>query len=124
MCNEPHIDPTNFERELSGDVTNRIQEAQSLLLSKLNGSRPQFRTFLIGLDMERAIRQPVIQGDDQNILNWISEFNYWTDQQKFFDLAEPLTGQRFLDSVELKSWMEGEKRFIWCPGDRKSHTLS
>jgi hypothetical protein len=74
--------------------------------------------------MERAIRQPVIEGLDRNILNWISEFNYWTDQQKFFDLAEPLTGQRFLDSVELRSWMEGERRFIWCPGDRKSHTLS
>jgi hypothetical protein len=74
--------------------------------------------------MERAIRQPVIQGTDRNILNWISEFNYWTEQQKFFDLAEPLTGQRFLGSVEFKSWIEGEKRFLWCPGDRKSHMLS
>lgn len=103
---------------------NRIQEAQSILVSKFNGLRPDSRTFLIGLDMERAIRQPVIQGVDRNVLNWISEFNYWTDQQKFFDLAEPLTGQRFLDSVELGSWIEGEKRFLWCPGHRKSHTLS
>jgi len=74
--------------------------------------------------MERAIRRPVIQGKDRHILNWISEFNYWNDQQKFFDLAEHLTGQWFLDSVEFGSWIEGEKRFLWCPGDRKSHTLS
>ena len=74
--------------------------------------------------MEGTIPQPVIQGADRKILNWISEFNYWTEQQKLFDLAEPLTGQRFLDSVELRSWIEGEKRFLWCPGGRKSHTLS
>jgi hypothetical protein len=74
--------------------------------------------------MERAIRQPVIQSADRRILNWISEFNYWTEQQKFFDLAEPLTGQRFLDSVQFRSWIEGEKRFLWCPGNRKSPTLS
>ena len=74
--------------------------------------------------MERAIRQPVIQGADRNILNWISEFNYWTEQQKHFDLAAPLTGERFLESVDLRGWIEGAKRFLWCPGGRKSHTLS
>jgi hypothetical protein len=112
------------ESELNGDLMNRIQEEQTVLLSKLNGLKPYSRTFLIGLDMERAIRQPVIQGEDRTILNWISEYNYWIDQQKFFGLAEPLTGQQFLDSVELQSWIEGEKRFLWCPGDRKSHPLS
>ena len=73
--------------------------------------------------MVRASRYPVIQDADRSILNWISEFNYWTEQKKFFDLAEPSTDQWFLDSVKFKSWIEGEKRFLWCRSDRKSNIL-
>ena len=60
----------------------------------------------------------------RKILNWISKFNYWKDQVDYFARAEDGTGQWFLDSVEYRSWLDGGKRFLWCRGDRKSHTLS
>ena len=78
---------------------------------------------LIDSGLEEIIQNPVMD-ERRRILNWISKFNYWKDQVDYFARAGEGTGQWFLDSVEFKSWIEGEKRFLWCRGGRKSHPSS
>ena len=61
-----------------------------------------------------------VTDERRQVLNWLSNLNYWNKQKDFFERTEPGTCQWFLDSAEFKAWMEGGKRVLWCPGDRKS----
>jgi len=68
--------------------------------------------------VERSIQN---QNDPlRGILNWFSQLNYWSQQNDNFERAEPGTGEWLLDDPKFESWIKGEARILWCPGDRKS----
>ena len=71
------------------------------------------------LELEQTFRnQP--ENEHRTILNWISKLNYWTKQNDTFGHAAPGTGEWLLESSEFKGWIEGDKRVLWCPGDRNN----
>jgi hypothetical protein len=74
---------------------------------------------LIATDLEETIRNPAAD-ERRKILNWLSKRNFWTNQLDYFARAEDGTGQWLLDSPEFKTWIAGEKQFLWCCGDRKT----
>jgi len=92
-------------------------------MSRLDGTIPWSEGDLSDADLEETLRNPVTD-ERQKILNWISTRNYWTNHLDYFARAEDGTGQWLLDSPEFKNWIEGRKRFLWCPGDRKFHFLT
>jgi hypothetical protein len=68
------------------------------------------------------IRNPITD-EGRRILNWLSKSNFWANQLDYFARAENGTGEWLLDSPEFKSWVEGDKRFLWCCGGRKIHFM-
>ncbi|KAI9669948.1 MAG: hypothetical protein M1831_006984 [Alyxoria varia] len=63
---------------------------------------------------------PVVakQDDDasQKILDWLSEADYANQQTDLIRKREDGTGRWFLESSELKDWLNGSEQTLFCPG--------
>jgi len=62
-----------------------------------------------------------IVSTDKEILDWISPLNFWTTHQDISRQRHAGTGNWFLEDPKFQSWLEGlegNKRVLWCPGDR------
>ena len=60
----------------------------------------------------------------QKILDWLSPLNFFATQADVYRRRQAGTGQWLLESQEFKDWLNGTKETLWCPGIRKSQTLS
>ncbi|KAH7176019.1 hypothetical protein EDB81DRAFT_609735, partial [Dactylonectria macrodidyma] len=52
----------------------------------------------------------------QNILDWITPFNYGSQQSDYFGKRQAGTGQWLLDSAEYQAWLETKEQTLFCPG--------
>jgi hypothetical protein len=52
----------------------------------------------------------------QTILDWITPVDYALQQSDFISRRQAGTGQWLLDSAEFKTWVETDKRTLFCPG--------
>jgi hypothetical protein len=55
---------------------------------------------------------------DRQIVNWLSDLNFWAKQDDTFERHEEGTGQWMLDDPQFQSWINGDTAVLWCPGDR------
>lgn len=54
--------------------------------------------------------------DRHEILNWLTSLDYGSQHSDFLKRRQPGTGQWFLDSPELKRWVDGGGKTLFCPG--------
>lgn len=50
------------------------------------------------------------------VAEWLSTFDFSTDQRVFFSQRQKGTGEWFLKSPEFKQWLEKEGAILYCPG--------
>ncbi|KAH8684491.1 hypothetical protein BGZ60DRAFT_167023 [Tricladium varicosporioides] len=62
--------------------------------------------------------------ETQNIINWISPLNFSAKQNDFFGRRQEGTGEWLLKNKTFRSWLDGTKRTLWCPGLRMELLLS
>lgn len=53
------------------------------------------------------------------ILNWLSDLNFWMKQDDTFERRQEGTGEWLLVDPSFQCWMNGDCDVLWCPGDRK-----
>jgi len=61
-------------------------------------------------------------GEDQKLLNWLSPLTFWAMHSDTFGRRQPGTGEWLLVDERFQSWISGETKYLWCPGDRNSLT--
>jgi NACHT domain len=54
--------------------------------------------------------------DRQNILNWITPFDYSFQQNDYFERRQPGTCQWLLDSAEYQAWLKTKEQTLFCQG--------
>jgi len=84
------------------------QHGRSLKLHLFNGE-----------ELSQSVRRQD-EEERRKILDWLSPLNFWAKQRDILDQAEPGTGLWLLNSQELESWIRGDTRTLWCPGNRIS----
>lgn len=57
-----------------------------------------------------------VNEDRLKILNWITPIDYAPQQSDFIGRRQPGTGQWLLDSEEFGTWVEAERKTLFCPG--------
>ncbi|KAI1444648.1 hypothetical protein F5Y02DRAFT_427579 [Annulohypoxylon stygium] len=54
--------------------------------------------------------------ENQAILNWLTPFDYASQQADFISRRQPHTGKWFLNSREYQTWVETKNQILFCPG--------
>jgi len=62
------------------------------------------------------VRSKLDRTEDLDILNWLTEIDYGSQQSDFFGRRQAGTGQWLLDSVEYQAWLETNRQTLFCPG--------
>ncbi|RDW57292.1 hypothetical protein BP5796_12742 [Coleophoma crateriformis] len=71
------------------------------------------------LDMSTSVHNIVHVQHDQEyrtILDWLTSVDYGPQQTDFIRSRQAGTGQWLLDSTEFQTWLETDKRTLFCPG--------
>ncbi|RDW63402.1 hypothetical protein BP6252_10947 [Coleophoma cylindrospora] len=71
------------------------------------------------LDVSTGVQNIVhIQHDQEfrTILDWLTSVDYGPQQTDFIRRRQAGTGQWLLDSTEFQTWLETDKRTLFCPG--------
>jgi Cdc6-like AAA superfamily ATPase len=63
-----------------------------------------------------TIRSKLDRKEDLEILNWLTEINYGSQQSDFISRRQLGTGQWLLESIEFQRWLETENQTLFCPG--------
>ncbi|KAH7231610.1 nucleoside phosphorylase domain-containing protein [Fusarium redolens] len=63
-----------------------------------------------------TISSKLDRNEDLEILNWFTPINYGPQQSDYINRRQPGTGQWFLDSAQLKAWVETQGQTLFCPG--------
>ena len=56
------------------------------------------------------------RNEDVEILNWLTDINYGSQQTDYIGRRQVETGQWLLDSSEFKAWVENNNQTLFCPG--------
>jgi hypothetical protein len=59
----------------------------------------------------------------QDIVDWLSDFNFKVTQRDVFAQWTDGTGQWLFDSNEFKTWLAGQSKTLWCHGMREMSSL-
>ncbi|KAH7466710.1 hypothetical protein FOMA001_g15885 [Fusarium oxysporum f. sp. matthiolae] len=94
------IPPSKVEAE------KRICDIVSSVLDTLSRTEVKVETISSKLD----------RNEDLEILNWFTPLDYGPQQSDYINRRQPGTGQWFLDSAQLKVWMETQGQTLFCPG--------
>lgn len=62
------------------------------------------------------LRHAQSQQDHKAVMEWLSPSDFPAQQDDIISRREKGTGQWFLDSVEFKSWLEGNSKTLFCHG--------
>src|SRR6266496_4310829 len=54
--------------------------------------------------------------EHDTILNWITPIDHASQQNDIFNRRQPGTGRWLLESVEYQTWLNADKRTLFCPG--------
>jgi Cdc6-like AAA superfamily ATPase len=54
--------------------------------------------------------------DHLGILNWLTPIDYGPQQIDYISRRQARTGQWFLESKEFNTWVNGNKKTLFCPG--------
>ncbi|KAF5539776.1 nucleoside phosphorylase domain-containing protein [Fusarium napiforme] len=52
----------------------------------------------------------------QVILDWLTPFNYGSQQSDYFRYSQQGTGQWFLESADYRNWLDTDGKTLFCPG--------
>jgi Cdc6-like AAA superfamily ATPase len=63
-----------------------------------------------------ALKSTFNKREDLETLDWLTLVNYGPQQSDYFSRRQPGTGGWFLGSTEFKTWVEGRKQTLFCPG--------
>ncbi|KAK6503772.1 hypothetical protein TWF481_008778 [Arthrobotrys musiformis] len=63
-----------------------------------------------------SIKSNLNKMEDREILNWLTPFDYGTEQSDVFRKRQPGTGKWLLDSTEYQRWLTMEKEILFCRG--------
>ncbi|KAI9668003.1 MAG: hypothetical protein M1821_000823 [Bathelium mastoideum] len=104
-------------RNLRSRVSANIDRLNTFIIRRTRDNTIQIRdnTIEIVRYQERQ-EQRAINQEEQAILDWLSPFDYFSQQNAFIKQRQPGTGQWLLDSAEFKSWIETNERTLFCPG--------
>lgn len=74
--------------------------------------------FIISLNRNNVVTLVRSQEDQgrQTILDWITSVDYASQQSDFISRRQAGTGQWLLNSAEFTTWIETDKRTLFCPG--------
>lgn len=56
--------------------------------------------------------------ESRKLLDWLSPINAGAKHCDISEKRQPGTGQWVLDTLELRQWLAGATRTLWCPGAR------
>ncbi|KAI0883266.1 uncharacterized protein GGS22DRAFT_195456 [Annulohypoxylon maeteangense] len=90
-------------RDLRGRITSNI--------TLLNSFNQQSTT----TNVVKLVRRQDYQ-ESQEILDWITPFDYASQHADFVSRRQPDTGKWFLESQEYQLWMRTKKQTLFCPG--------
>jgi len=75
----------------------------------------------LGKPMSRQVDR--IAQESAEIMNWLSPFNFWQNQNDNFAAHQEGTGEWLIQgSPEFNEWLNGTNRILWCSGNRMLHT--
>ena len=55
-------------------------------------------------------------GEDQKVLDWLAEADFSHQHNEHLKKHQEGTGQWLLASAKFRSWVEGTKQMLFCPG--------
>jgi Cdc6-like AAA superfamily ATPase len=64
----------------------------------------------------RQIKAGLDKIEESEILNWLTPFDYGSQQSDYLERRQPGTGQWLLDSKEFRHWIGTENQTLFCPG--------
>ncbi|KAK4155941.1 hypothetical protein C8A00DRAFT_41494 [Chaetomidium leptoderma] len=76
----------------------------------------------VGIDIQKAsgyveaVKAHLDKKEDLEILEWLTKVNYGQQQSDYLNQRQPGTGQWLLNSDEFKTWVEGDRQTLFCPG--------
>jgi hypothetical protein len=56
------------------------------------------------------------QQEREKILNWLTPFDYASQQHDFLSRRQQGTGESFLDSKQFQTWLNTNEQTLFCPG--------
>jgi len=66
--------------------------------------------------MLKIMRSKLSDDKDIQVLDWLTPINYGPQQSDFINRQQPGTGQWLLDSEEFQTWLNTDKKTLFCPG--------
>jgi hypothetical protein len=89
-----------------------------ILRSRVNDKITLLNAFTLRQMRDDAIKLVRYQENQEQkaILDWLTPFDYFSQQNDFLKLRQAGTGQWLLDSAEFKSWIENSRQTLFCPG--------
>jgi len=63
-----------------------------------------------------TMRYMIDTKEDTEILDWITPFNYGSQQSDYFRRRQAETGLWFLNSTEFQEWLKENQKTLFCPG--------
>ncbi|EPS44850.1 hypothetical protein H072_1186 [Dactylellina haptotyla CBS 200.50] len=98
-----HIQPKDVEEEKSvKDILNIVNEVR-VVVSKMDKN------------VERISRK-LEKDQDLEILNWLTQVDYYPQHNDYIRLRQPDTGNWLLDSLGYQTWTRTSARVFFCPG--------
>lgn len=122
---------SNDARKLAQEIRKNLNESTRQLLELAKESEGQFSELKDDLALihgSQAVLHDGLERIDQShvnretseqrktILNWLTPVQSGLQQSDVISQRQPGTGQWLLESAQFKSWVDGEKRTLFCPG--------
>ncbi|KAH0490817.1 hypothetical protein TgHK011_002269 [Trichoderma gracile] len=101
------IQPSDFEGErLLGDIMSELKQGVQRLYDASVETKKHLDTFRDDNEAKKQIEA----------LNWLSPLDFPLIQHDYFARCEPGTGQEFLLSEQVQSWISTSKETMFCEG--------